>query len=438
MNVKKNRNLEEKQSCQTSVGTTHETQEKDEEEYHFLKEFIKKKPVDKKKIFIHFVGFLGGAVIFGMTAAFVFQHTLPYVEPPKEKSKIEFPQVTPTPMPTATPSPVPASEEEISDMNLEELSRIYKETEELAEKPEKSLVTVKGITNSVDWMDNECENYKQVSGFIAADTEEEYVIVTEYRAVDTVDRILVTFVDGTTVDANFQKQDPGTGLSILKVRKEEVNQKTQEEIQVAELGCSTYISRGMPVLALGSPEGYKDSVAYGMITSVNNKKSTTDREYHLLTTDIMGTAEGSGVLVDLSGKIIGIIAQSFSDETERNSVVAVPISELSSILDKLSNKEEITYLGVQGQNISIDLSGKTGIPKGIYVHSVQEDSPAMVAGIQNGDVIIKFEKNSIETLTDLGKSLDQCKSGQKITLTGMRKGAEGYVEIVFDVILGAL
>ena len=81
---------------------------------------------------------------------------------------------------------------------------------------------------------------------------------------------------------------------------------------------------------------------------------------------------------------------------------------------------------------------KTGIPTGIYVNSVEEDSPAMNAGIQNGDVIVKVGNENVETLSRLRTRLDQSKKDQKIKVTAMRKGAEGYVEIVFDVTLDAL
>ena len=152
----------------------------------------------------------------------------------------------------------------------------------------------------------------------------------------------------------------------------------------------------------------------------------------------MGDNEGSGVLVDMEGSIVGIISQSFSTEKNRNVVTALPISELKKTIELLSNNEPIMYLGVKGQNIASDLSQKTGIPKGIYVNAVEEDSPAMEGGIQNGDVIIQMEENSVETLGQLRKELDKYKENQKIKVTAMRKGAEGYVEIVFDVTVGAV
>ena len=62
----------------------------------------------------------------------------------------------------------------------------------------------------------------------------------------------------------------------------------------------------------------------------------------------------------------------------------------------------------------------------------------MVGGIQNGDVIVKIQNEGVETLSQLRRQLDKYKAEQKISVTAMRKGAEGYVEIVFDVTVGAL
>ena len=116
----------------------------------------------------------------------------------------------------------------------------------------------------------------------------------------------------------------------------------------------------------------------------------------------------------------------------------MPISEVKGVIEKLSNNEDIIYLGVRGQDISGELAQKTGIPKGIYVNEVEEDSPAMVGGIQNGDVIVKIQGENVETLSQLRRRLDKSEVDQKIAVTAMRKGAEGYVEIVFDVTVGAL
>ena len=394
-----------------------------QDEYDFYREVMKKKPLDKRKIAISMAGVAAGAVLFGVIAAFVFAKVEPYFEPEEEQPRVSIVDGTGTDEDEEKEPQQEIPEEENGDdqtdesdttaadtfkepMTLQEYSDLYQQISEAASEPKRSVVIVQGFTNDVDWMNNSFEDEKQASGFVVADTGKEYYVLTEYRVVDTVDRILVTFCDGNTA--------------------------------VGELGSTSSVNQGDLVLALGSPSGYPDSVVCGRVTSTTNVKSTVDSEYHLLTTDIMGNSEGSGVLVNLDGKIVGVIAQSFSGEADTGVVTALSISDLRKLIEQLSNNEDLIYLGVRGQDISSSLSQKTGIPTGIYVNSVEEDSPAMNAGIQNGDVIVKVGNESVETLSRLRTRLDQSKKDQKIKVTAMRKGAEGYVEIVFDVTLDAL
>lgn len=411
----------------------------DSKEYYFLREVIKEKPLDKKKLAKQIGGIAAGAVLFGIVAAFVFAKTEPLFREEEPSPRVSIPEEEPTGTPTPEATQSAATEEQESGddtLELEDFQEMFGRVLEVAEEPEKSLVSVQGFGGE-EWL-AEGGSQKEITGLLAADNGREYFILTEYRVVADVDRILVTFQDGSTVDANFQKQDPSTGLAVLKIAKEDVDNETKQQIEVAELGSSYSVSRGTPVLALGSPAGYADSVAWGMVTSVSNTKATVDTEYHLLTTDIMGDPQGSGVLVDMDGEIVGIIVQSFSIEDDKNVVTALPISELRDLIEKLSNNEDLIYLGVTGQDIGGELSEKTGIPKGIYVNAVSEDSPAMVAGIQNGDVIVRIGNTEVATLKQMKSALDNCQPGRKVKVAAMRKGAEGYVEIVFDVTLGAL
>lgn len=426
-----------------------------QDEYDFYREVMKKKPLDKRKIAVSAAGVAAGAVLFGVIAAFVFVKSVPYFRPEEEQPRVNIVEGASTDggeentpqqeIPEEESGDAPTDENDTTDtetqkepLTLQEYSDLYQQISEAASEPKSSVVVVQGFTNDVDWMNNSFEDEKQASGFLVADTGKEYYVLTEYRVVDTVDRILVTFCDGNTVDGHFLKQDEATGLAVIKISRNDLSKETRDVIAVGGLGSASSVNQGDLVLALGSPSGYPDSVVCGRVTSTTNVKSTVDSEYHLLTTDIMGNSEGSGVLVNLDGKIVGVIAQSFSGEADTGVVTALSISDLRKLIEQLSNNEDLIYLGVRGQDISSSLSQKTGIPTGIYVNSVEEDSPAMNAGIQNGDVIVKVGNESVETLSRLRTRLDQSKKDQKIKVTAMRKGAEGYVEIVFDVTLDAL
>jgi len=83
------------------------------------------------------------------------------------------------------------------------------------------------------------------------------------------------------------------------------------------------------------------------------------------------------------------------------------------------------------------LAGEQGIPKGIYVREVEADSPAMQAGIQNGDVITEINKTDITGITGLHKQIAEAGTGTQIRIKGQRRGADGYVDVTFDVTVGS-
>ena len=325
----------------------HEQKELEKKNYSFIREIVKKKPLDKRGLLRKILSLAGAAVLAGVVASFVFVWMVPVAERMVngDSSRVSFPEdeeetstssqsVIDSSQP-AQETPMPASQPEIG---LEEYRQLYKDMLAVAEKPKRALVTVVGISSEMDYFNQNYENQKQISGLLAADNGQDLFILTEYRVVENVERIQVTFYDGSTVDAIYQRHDANTGLTILKVGLSELEDSTREGIELAPLGSSYGVTQGEPVMAIGSPMGYSDSVAYGVITSVTNKISTLDTEYNLLTTDINGSGEGSGVLINLDGEIIGIIAQSYS--TEDKDIITSPGSFYAAL--RLSSRASPT------------------------------------------------------------------------------------------------
>ena len=418
--------------------------------YDFIKEVIKKQPKNRMLLARRAAVLVCSAVVFGVVAAFVFAAVYPKMQGifvKEEPPRVNIPQDDlPTPVPTetaeATPTPTDAPEISVSptpqaQLGLAQYKKLFQEMMEAAAPARKAMVTVIGITNNTDWFDQEYESQRQMSGMIVADTEEAMFILTEYRIVENVERIQVRFCNSVQVDARYQKHDPVTGLTILKVPYSSITAETKRMIQVAALGSSYTIMQGEPVMALGSPAGYQESVSYGVVTSLENKVSKTDVQYSLITTDIAGNKDGSGVLINLDGEVIGVMLQSCA--ADNNGIVTcVGISQIKQLINQLSNNEAIPYVGINGWEVSKEISEKTGVPKGVWVESVAENSPAMLAGIQNGDVIVKMGDSEVENMTQYHNRLSECRLGQIIKIAVWRKGTEGYVEIIFDVMPGAL
>lgn len=455
--------------------------ENDPKPYKFMKESIKKQPPDWKKMVLLIAGWLALAALGGLVAAAVFAVTEPKIaeavtreEPP---AKVDIPGDEDSnsgqePDETITASSASASvdssgsgseissstvdsstsESSVSESTVSESTEengaaegtesslknyeaLYQDMLGVTEKPKQALVTVIGITNQMDYFNQNYENQQQISGLIVADNGQDLFILTEYRIVENVERIQVTFWDETMVDATYQRHDPSTGLTIVKVDESKLDEGTRNGLAVAPLGSSYLVSQGDPVVAVGSPVGYSDSIAYGVVTSVTNKISALDNEYNLLTTDILGSTDGSGILVNLDGEIVGIIAQSYSAKGN-NVVTGIAISQIKKLIENLSNNVSRAYIGIRGQDVTEELSDKTGIPKGVLISRVADDSPAMMAGMKEYDVIVKLGEHKVETIKQYHEQLGKYSTGDVVTVTAMRKGAEGYAEMTFDVTIG--
>ena len=421
-------------------------QKKNENSYEFLKETIKEKPVDKKKLVKHILRILLSGALFGLAATAVFALAAPEIteniEKKQEQSQIQFPSDTKNSEENKKNSTAednsseagsqPAAEE----LTPETYQKLFADVFATAQEAEKAMVRVRGSKNDEEWFQTPYEN--EISGLLVAESGQELFALTEYRNVENVDRIQVVFYDGTIADARFLKGDTNTGFVILKIPKSGISAKTQESIAIAPLGESYTVDQGEPVLAIGSPMGYSDSVGYGIVTSTCNTVAKTDAEYSLLTTDIAGSSLGSGVLLNLEGEVIGLIAQSFAREDTQNLVTGLGVSEVKEMIQILSDEtKDIVYLGITGKSITQDISVKKGIPIGVFVEQVEVDSPAMQVGIQNGDVIIELNGEKIETVKGYQQQLKSCKAGETIKVKAMRQGTEGYVEVDFDVTLQA-
>lgn len=421
-------------------------QKKNENSYEFLKETIKEKPVDKKKLVKHILRILLSGALFGLAATAVFALAAPEIteniEKKQEQSQIQFPSDTKNSEENKKNSTAednsseagsqPAAEE----LTPETYQKLFADVFATAQEAEKAMVRVRGSKNDEEWFQTPYEN--EISGLLVAESGQELFALTEYRIVENVDRIQVVFYDGTIADARFLKGDTNTGFVILKIPKSGISAKTQESIAIAPLGESYTVDQGEPVLAIGSPMGYSDSVGYGIVTSTCNTVAKTDAEYSLLTTDIAGSSLGSGVLLNLEGEVIGLIAQSFAREDTQNLVTGLGVSEVKEMIQILSDEtKDIVYLGITGKSITQDISVKKGIPIGVFVEQVEVDSPAMQVGIQNGDVIIELNGEKIETVKGYQQQLKSCKAGETIKVKAMRQGTEGYVEVDFEVTLQA-
>ena len=151
-----------------------------------------------------------------------------------------------------------------------------------------------------------------------------------------------------------------------------------------------------------------------------------------------GSTYGSGIITNLSGQVLGIICQENSAEDTPNLITAYGISGLKNLIEKLSNGQPSATLGIFGTDVPQEIQETQGVPAGAYVTGIVMDSPAMVAGIQSGDVIVQMGTEPIDSYADYTATLMGLLPDTEVTLTVMRQVQNEYQEMTVDVLLNTL
>ena len=153
---------------------------------------------------------------------------------------------------------------------------------------------------------------------------------------------------------------------------------------------------------------------------------------------MVGSENGGGVLLNLSGEIVGLVLKDYSNQGDRNTITAISISELKQVIEDLSNNKDIPYLGLRISTVTDDISETYSIPKGVYVKGVELDSPAMAAGLQEADVIVKMNGEEITSVEQYNQLLLGLNPGDEVKITLKRQNAEDYVELECSAGVGVL
>ena len=417
--------------------------------YEMIKERMKERPINRKKLMRRTLITVSMAVIFGVFACITFLVLEPvisnllYPEPAPEVVELpeEMDEILPEDMLITEEEPVQQITQTIIHKGgdvLEEHISTYQKLYELTNNFRQSMVTVTGVNQDVDWFNNEYENKGQHSGLIYASTTKQFFILVDSIALEKAEEIMVTFQDGTAVTGTFIQKDTNIGLSVISVQMSDLSETTIDTIKIANLGSSrpgTLIAT--PVLILGRPFG-TESVAYGMITSKGTTLNMADCNYELLRTDIYGSEDATGFLINMSGSVLGIVKQTYNPEETTNLISAVGITEIKRTLERMSNGQEAAYLGINGIDVTQEANKSLGVPLGAYVTEIIMDSPAMKAGIQSGDIIVGINDVAIASFSQYTDILGTHKPEETVNVVIKRQGNEEYREITLPIILGKL
>ena len=122
--------------------------------------------------------------------------------------------------------------------------------------------------------------------------------------------------------------------------------------------ASIHVQKGDAVAVLGKPFGYAGAVGFGTIANSRNELDADDGSYQLLCTDIGAAEDGTGVIVNLSGEVVGIIDQSISDNSSKRLVTGYGISGLKSEIELLSNGQAVPYVGIRGLDVTAEIEAQ--------------------------------------------------------------------------------
>ncbi len=420
------------------------------EEFSFIQEKIVPKPKNTKKKMLRltcYVVLLG--VIFGLVSSFTFQISQRVMKgwnKEEKKEHISLGGETESEVNNLI-SQAPGMEDRNQELTNQQIDKItgydvsqaydirayqkmYSVLRELANESRYSMVTVFAIKDITSWFDK--ENYVQGYGIIIRIQDDSIYILCNYNKVKEANKLEVEFFNEETVRAEFMDYNKETSLALLKVKCSVLSRRTKVKIKEAEFGNPYEIGRGTPVMGLGAPDGTMNSMQIGYITARRIDKYIVDGRIGLYHTSIMENPLGEGYIVDMGGKVIGIITHLFKEKSDQNIMSFLDITHLKPIIEAMLNEKKIPYLGVKVSAILSRNMKNLNVNYGVYITDVIANSPAFKKGIRPGDVITQIDETSISSVAGLMRKLAEKESGDKIRFTIMRQTKIEYPKVHFS------
>ena len=254
------------------------------------------------------------------------------------------------------------------------------------------------------------------SGFIV---DASGVILTNAHVVDDADEVLVRLTDKREFKAKVLGKDKTTDIAVVKIEA--------TGLPTVRIGNPDQTKVGEWVVAIGAPFGLDNTVTSGIV-SAKGRSLPGDAAVPFIQTDAaVNPGNSGGPLFNMKGEVIGVNSQIFSRSGGFQGLAfAVPIDVAMDVKDQLQTHGKVTHgrLGVTIQEVNQALADNFGMksPGGALVSSVQKDSPAAKAGVEPGDVIVKFDGKDITSSSQLPPLVAHVKPGEKVTLDVWRDG----------------
>ncbi len=254
------------------------------------------------------------------------------------------------------------------------------------------------------------------SGFIFSS---DGLIFTNSHVVNGAEKIRVTLLDGSEEEAFLVGDDPDTDLAVIKTYA--------GGFSVAKLGDSDGLNIGQLVIAIGNPYGYQHTVTTGVVSALGRTLRTTSGRLvdNVIQSDApLNPGNSGGPMVNAEGEVIGVNTAVIRGAQGLSFAVGINTAkDIAGYLIK-DGKVVKAYLGLVLQEINLNprIINYYGLKnkKGLFVVSIENNSPASRANLREGDIIIQFEESPLHTTHDLFKQLSRDRINRLSHLTIIR------------------
>lgn len=251
-------------------------------------------------------------------------------------------------------------------------------------------------------------------------------VLTNNHVIEDADEIEVLLADGKTVIANVLGADPETDLAVLTIEVENL-----PTIVISE---STNLRVGDVVLAIGNPFGFGQTVTQGIISATGRNRLGINTFENFIQTDAaINPGNSGGALINAYGELVGINTAIFSKSGGSEGIgFAIPIDLARDVMTQIIQHGRVIrgWLGLELQNLSPQLAESfgTGDQSGVLVAGIVRHSPAYKAGIVPGDIILRFDNQDTGDAKTIQDEIASRKPGDKVNISGLRKGKEFNTE----------
>ena len=259
------------------------------------------------------------------------------------------------------------------------------------------------------------------SGFILS---ADGFIMTNAHVVEGAQEVLVTLTDKREFKARIVGVDKRTDVAVVKIEA--------TGLPAVKVGDVNRLKVGEWVMAIGSPFGLENTVTAGIVSA---KQRDTGDYLPLIQTDVaINPGNSGGPLINMRGEVVGINSQIYSRSGGFMGIsFAIPMDEAVRVSEQLRATGRVTRgrIGVQIEQVSKEVAESIGLgkPQGAMVRAVETGSVAEKAGVEAGDIIVKFDGKTIEKSADLPRLVGRTKPGTRSTLTVFRRGVTKELSI---------